>query len=126
MVKLVHGLHQESPRVVELKVGFHHECLGGDHGCPGVVKLVMELHHRSPTVVKLEVGLHQGCYIREHRSLGDEASDGASPPKIQEGENHEGTSPWESQRVHEASVGASTYGLPHPCEPVSGQLYKWG
>ena len=34
MVKLVHGLHQESPRVVELEVGLHHRCLGGDHGCP--------------------------------------------------------------------------------------------
>ena len=43
VVKLVHGLHQESPRVVKLEVGLHHGCLGGDHGCLGVVKLVMGL-----------------------------------------------------------------------------------
>ena len=58
MVKLVHGLHQESPRVAELEIRLHHGCLSGDHGCPGVVKLVMGLHHGSPKVVKLEVGLH--------------------------------------------------------------------
>ena len=93
-VKLVHGLHQESPRVVELEVGLHHGCLGGDYGCPGVVKLVMGLHRGSPIVVKLEIGLHQGCYIREHEvSRGSEASDGASPPKMQKGEVHDGTSP---------------------------------
>ena len=100
VVKLVHGLHQESPRVVELKVGFHHGCLGGDHGCLGVVKLVMGLHRGSPMVVKLEVGLHQGGYIREHEvSWGGEASNGISPPKVQEGEVHDGTSPWEFQEV---------------------------
>ena len=82
-MKLVHGLHQESPRVVELKIGLYHGCLDGDHGCPGVVKLVMRLHHGSPTVVKLEIGLYQGCYIREHEvSQGSEASDDASPPKV--------------------------------------------
>ena len=65
-----------------------------------MVKLVMGLHHGSPTIVKLEVQLHQGCYIREHEvSRGGEASDGALPPKIQEGEVHDGTSPWEFQRV---------------------------
>ena len=59
----------------------------------------MGLHHRSPKVVKLEVGLHQGCYIREHEvSRGGEASDGASPPKMQESKVHEKTSPWESSR----------------------------
>ena len=100
MVKLVHGLHQESPRVVELEVGLHHGCLGGDHGCPRVVKLVMGLHRGSPMVVKLEVGLYRGCYIREHEvSWGGEASDRASPPKMQEGEVHDGTSLWESQGV---------------------------
>ena len=94
VVKLVHGLHQKSPRVVELKVGLHHGCLGGDHGCPRVVKLVMGLHRGSPTVVKFEIGLYQGCYIREYDvSWGGEASDGASPPKMQEGEVHDGTSP---------------------------------
>ena len=146
-MKLVHGLHQESPRVVELEVGFHHGCLGGDHRClrvvklvmglhsgspklvkleiglhhgcpdsdyrsPGVVKLVMGLHHGSPKVmklvmglhhgsprvVKLEVGLHQGCYIKEHEvSRGGEASDGASPSKVQKDKVHDGTSPWEFQ-----------------------------
>ena len=86
MVKLVHGLH--------------HGCLGGDYGCPEVVKLVMELCHGSPMVVKLEVGLHRGGYIREHEVFrGGEASVGASPPKVQEGEVHDGTSPWEFQRV---------------------------
>ena len=76
--------------MVELKVGLHHgclggdhRCLGGDHRCPGVVKLVMGLHRGSSMVVKLEVGLHQGCCIREHEvSRGGEASDGASPPKM--------------------------------------------
>ena len=45
-------------------------------------------------MVKLEVGLHQGCYNREHEvSRGDEASDGALLPKVQEGEVLDGTSP---------------------------------
>ena len=58
-----------------------------------MVKVVMGLHHRSPRVVKLKVGLHQICYIREHEvSRGGEANDGASPPKMQEGEVHNGTS----------------------------------
>ena len=83
MVKLVHGLLQESPKVAKLEIGLHHECLGGDHGCLGVVKLVMGLHCGSSTMVKLEVGLHQGCYIRDHElSRGDEASDGTLPPKM--------------------------------------------
>ena len=90
MVKLVHGLHQEGPRVVKLEVGLHYGCLGSDHRRPRVVKLVMGLHHGSPMVIKLEVGLHQGCYIREHEvSQGGEVSDGTSPPKVQEGEVHE-------------------------------------
>ena len=42
-------------------------------------------------MVKLELGLHQGCYIREH-----EVSR-ASPPKMQEDEVYDGTSPWEFQ-----------------------------
>ena len=100
MVKLVHRLHQESPRVVELEVGLYYGCLNGDHGCLGMVKLVMGLHRGSPMVVNLEVGFHQGCYIREHEVLwGGKASDGASPPKVQEGEVHDGTSPWEFQGV---------------------------
>ena len=94
MVKLVHGLHQEGPRVVELEVGLHHGCPNSDHRSPGVVKLVMGLHHGSLKVVKLEVGLHQGCYIRKHEvSRGGEASDRALSPKMQEGEVHDGTSP---------------------------------
>ena len=95
MLKLVMGLHQlGSPKVVKLEVGLHHGCPGSDHRSPGVVKLVMELYHGNPRVVKLEVGLHQGCYIREHEVFqGGEASDGASPPKMQEGEVHDGTSP---------------------------------
>ena len=76
MVKLVHGLHQESSRMVQLEVG---------------------LHHGSPMVVKLKVGLHQGCYIREHEiSRGGEGSEGASLPKVQEDEVHDGISLWES------------------------------
>ena len=51
MVELVHGLHQESPRVVELEIEFHHGRPGSDHRSPGVVKLVMGLHHGSPKVV---------------------------------------------------------------------------
>ena len=65
MVELMHRLHQESPRIVELEVGLHHGCSGSNHRSLGVVKLVMLVHHGSPTVVKLEVGLHQGCFIRE-------------------------------------------------------------
>ena len=99
-MKLIYGLLQDSPRVVELEVGLHHGCLGGDHGCPRVMKLVMGFHHGSPTVVKLEVGLHQGSYIREHEvSWGGEASNGASPPKMQNGKVHDGTLPWECQRA---------------------------
>ena len=50
--------------------------------------------------MKLELGFHQGCYIREHDvSQGNEASNGASPPKMQEGEVHDRTSLWDFQRV---------------------------
>ena len=86
--------------MVKLVYGLHHGCLGSDHRCPEVVKLVMELRHGSPMVVKLEVGLHRGGYIREYEVFrGVEASVGASPPKVQGGEVHDGTSPWESQGV---------------------------
>ena len=96
----MHGLHHKSPKVVKLVYRLHHGCHGGGHGCPEVVKLVMGLHRGSPMVVKLEVGLHQGGYIREHEgSRGGGASDGASPPKVREGEVHDGTSPWEFQGV---------------------------
>ena len=99
-VKLVHGLHQETPRVVEREVGLHFGCLDSNHRSPGVVELMMRLHHGSPRMVKLVMRLHQGCYIREHEvSRGGEASDGASPPKMQEGEVHNGTSRWEFQGV---------------------------
>ena len=94
VVKLVHGLHQKSPEVVEIEVGFHYGCLDIDHWSLKVVKLVMGLHHGSPREVKLEVGLHQGCFSREQEvSRGGEASNGASPPKMQEGKVHDGTSP---------------------------------
>ena len=98
VVKLVHRLHQEGPRVVELEVELQHGCLSSDHRSPGVVKLIMGLYHESPVVVKLEVGFHQGCFIRKQEvSQGGEASVEASPPKMQEGEVHDGTSPWEFQ-----------------------------
>ena len=97
-MKLVHGLHQESPRVVELEIGLHHGCLSSDHRSPGVVRLVMRLHHGSPLVVKLVMRLLQGCYIRKHEvSWDSKASVEASPPKMQEGEVHDETLPWESQ-----------------------------
>ena len=49
---------------------------------------------------KLEVGLYQGYYIREHEvPRGGEASDETSPPKMQEGEVHDGTLAWEFQGV---------------------------
>ena len=58
-----------------------------------MVKLVIKLHHGSQKVVKLKVELHKGCFIREQElSQGGKASDGASPPKMQEGEVHDGTS----------------------------------
>ena len=65
MMKLVYGLHQESPREVKLKGWLHHGCLSGDHreqkvsrggevsdktSSPKVqkVKFMMELQHGSP------------------------------------------------------------------------------
>ena len=99
-MELVHGLHQESPRMVELEVGLYYGCLGSDHRSPRVVELVMRLHHGSPLVVKLVIRLHQGCYIKEQEVFrGGEVSDGASPPKMQEDEVHYETSPWEFQGV---------------------------
>ena len=56
VVKLVHGLHQESPKVMELKVGLYRGCSNSDHRTPEVVKLVLGLHHGSPRVVKLGWG----------------------------------------------------------------------
>ena len=100
LVKLVHGLHQEDPRVVELEVELYHGYSSSDHRSPGMVKLVMELHHGSPRVVRLEVGLHQGCFIREQKvSRSGEASDEASPPKMQECEVYDETSLWEFQEM---------------------------
>ena len=84
--------------MVELEVELHHGYPGNDRRSPEVVKLVMGLHHGNPTLVKLEVGLHQRCFIREQEvSRGGETSDGASSPKVQEGEVHDGTSPWKFQ-----------------------------
>ena len=83
MVKLVHGLHQESLRVMELEVGLYHGCLGSDHRSARVVKLIIRLYLGSPRVVKLVMRLHQGYYIREHEmSRGGKASNRASPQKI--------------------------------------------
>ena len=63
-----------------------------------MVKLVHGLHQESSRVVELKLELYQGCFIREQEvSKGSEASNGASPQKMQEGEVHNGTSPWESQ-----------------------------
>ena len=111
--------------MVELEVGLHHGYLGGDHRSPEVVKLVMELHYGSPMAVKLEVGLHQGCYIREHEvSRGGGTSKGLHYQRCKKVkfmmELHH-----RSSKECEASVGASPYGLPHPCELVIGRLHKW-
>ena len=57
-MKLVHRLHQEDPKVVELEVWLHNGYPGSDHRSSEVVKLVMKLHHGNPRVVKLEFGLH--------------------------------------------------------------------
>ena len=100
VVKLVMGLHHGILVVVKLEVELHHGCPDSDHRSLEVVKLVIGLQHGSPRVVKIEVGLHQGCYIRKQEvSRGGKASNGASPPKVQEGEVHDGTSPWESQEA---------------------------
>ena len=56
VVKLVCGLNQNSPRMMELKVGHYYGCSGSDHRIPGVVKLVLGLHHGSPRMVKLKWG----------------------------------------------------------------------
>ena len=90
--------------MVKLVHGLHHGCLGGDHGCPEVVKLVMGLHRGSPMVVKLVLGLHHQRYEKVKFMM----------------ELHHGSS-----KECEASVGASSHGFPHPCEPVSGRLHKW-
>ena len=83
------------------------------------------LHYGSPTVVKLEVGLHQGDYIREHEGPGVvELVMGFTTKKYKKVkfmmELHQGSS-----KECEASIGASSHGFPHPCEPVSGRLHKW-
>ena len=91
-----------------------------------MVKLVMGLHRRNPKMVKLEVELHQGCYIREHEvSRVVELVMGLQHQRCKRVkflmELRHG-----SAKKYEASIGASPYGLPHPCEPVSGRLHKWG
>ena len=99
-MELVRGLHHRSPKVVKLVHELHHGCQSRDHGCPREVKLVMGLHRGCPMVVNLEVGLHRGGYIREQEVFrGGKASDRASPPKVREGEVHDGTSLWEFQGV---------------------------
>ena len=51
--------------MVELEVGFHHECPNSDDRNSGLIKLMMKLHHESPRVIELEVGFHLGCFIRK-------------------------------------------------------------
>ena len=68
-MKLAHGLHQESPRMVKLEVGLHNGCLGSDPRSLKVVKLVHGLHQESPRMVELEVGLHDGYLDSDHRNL---------------------------------------------------------
>ena len=69
------------------------------------------LHHKSPKVVKLVNRLHHGCHGGGH----------GCPEKVKfVMELHHG-----SAKECEASVGASSHGFPHPCEPVSGRLHKW-
>ena len=92
-------------------------------GSPGVVWLVLGPHHRdshtqgsrcggratkddfgSPRVVKLLMGLHHQICKKVKFMM----------------ELHHG-----NPKECEASIGASTYGLPHLCESVNGWLYKW-
>ena len=73
MVELVHGLHQEGPRMVKLEVGLHYGGPGSDHRSPGVVKLVMEFHLQRCKKVKFMMVLHH-WNPKKH-----EASVGASP-----------------------------------------------
>ena len=84
---------------------------GIHHKSPKVVKLVHRLHHGCPGgdhgcpgVVKLVMGLHHQRYEKVKFMM----------------ELHHGSS-----KECEASVGASSHGFPHPCEPVSGRLHKW-
>ena len=55
-------------------------------------------------MVKLVMGLHHQRYEKVKFMM----------------ELHHGSS-----KECEASVVASSHGLPHPCEPVSGRLHKW-
>ena len=76
-------------------------------------------------MVKLEVGLHRGGYIREVRCSG--------VVKLVMGLHHQRYEKVKfmmelhhgSSKECEASVGASSHGFLHPCEPVSGRLHKW-
>ena len=121
---IIHDLH-DCMMVVELKIGLHSGYFGSNHGNLGVVKLVMEHHQGSPKVVKLVMKLHQECFIREQEvSQGSEASDGASPCKLQGRRVHDDLHHG-SLKESEASVGTSLQRLRHPCELVSGQLHKW-
>ena len=70
---------------------------GLHHGCHGG-------DHGCPKVVKLVMGLHHQRYKKMEFMM----------------ELHHGSS-----KEGEASVGASSHGFPHPCEPVSGRLHKW-
>ena len=73
VVKLVIGLHQWSPRVMELKNELHLRCSNNNHRSLRVVKLEMGLHHGSVKVVEFMIE-------PDHGSLKDgEVSDKTSP-----------------------------------------------
>ena len=67
----------------------------------GVRHYIREM--RCSGVVKLVMGLHHQGYEKVKFMM----------------ELHHGSS-----KECEASVGASSHGFPHPCEPVSGRLHK--
>ena len=81
--------------MVELVCGVHHVSSGGGQG---KFQSGEASAWASPRESNGGEARSWGCFIRELEvSQGDEASDGASPPKLQEGEVHNGTSPWELQ-----------------------------
>ena len=70
----------------------------------GFTEMVTLGSMRCPGVVKLVLGLHHQRYEKVKFMM----------------ELHHGSS-----KECEASVGASSHGFLHPCEPVSGRLHKW-
>ena len=90
-----------------------------------MVELVHGLHHKSPKVVKLVHRLHHGCHGGDHGC--------PEVVKLVMGLYHQRYEKMKfmmelhhgSSKECGASVEASLYGFPHPCEPVSGRLHKW-